>query len=183
MFGPSIHAPSTTDPSPSGRGRRRVPAGLRRVRHRRQPRLRHHEPRLRPHRRAVRRTGRLPGAAHRPAVPAAAAGAGTGFVFAAAGEVVAWSRILDREEALLVINANGEAGRGGDIVVAAELSSPGHPLRGDRQLGAGGRGRRYTGTHPVGSTLPVRRNSPAEPAYLELRDISPAETVILLRRP
>ena len=32
----------------------------------------------------------------------------TGFEFPAAGEVVAWSRILDRQEALIVVNPNGE---------------------------------------------------------------------------
>jgi hypothetical protein len=42
-----------------------------------------------------------------------------------------------------------------------------------------------SGRHPLGSTLPVRRNSPAEPAepgFLEPRDIPPAETVVLVRR-
>ena len=108
---------------------------------------------------------------------------GTGFVFPAAGEAVAWSRILDREEALVVINANGEASRGGDIVIAAELSPVGtlyEVIANSAQAAAAGS---YTGTHPLGSTLPVRRNSSAEPAYLELREIPPAETVILLRRP
>jgi glycosidase len=107
----------------------------------------------------------------------------TGFEFPAAGEVVAWSRILDRQEALVVVNVNGEAGRGGDIVVAAELSPSGtlYEVIANSAHAAAGSG--YTGSHPVGSTLPVRRVSPTEPAFLELRDIPPAETVVLVRRP
>ena len=107
----------------------------------------------------------------------------TGFEFPAAGEVVAWSRILDRQEALVVVNANGEARRGGDIVIAAELSPPGtlyEVIANSAHAAAGGG---YSGSHPVGSTLLVRRNSPIEPAVLELRDAPPAETVVLVRRP
>jgi alpha amylase-like protein len=106
---------------------------------------------------------------------------GTGFEFPAAGEVVAWSRILDTQEALIVVNANGEANRGGDIVVAAELSPPGTEYEVVACTAEAATPGAYTGTHPVGSTLPVRRNSPHEPAFLELRDIAPAETVVLQR--
>jgi hypothetical protein len=106
---------------------------------------------------------------------------GTGFEFPAAGEVVAWSRILDTQEALIVINPNGEANRGGDIVIAAELSPPGTQYEVVACTAEAATPGAYTGTHPVGSTLPVRRSSPHEPAFLELRDIAPAETVVLLR--
>jgi hypothetical protein len=98
------------------------------------------------------------------------------------GQVVAWSRILDWQEALVVVNVNGEARRGGHVVVAAELSLPGtlYEVIANSAHTAAGAG--YTGSHSLGSTLPVRRNSPAEPAFLELRDIPPAETVVLVRR-
>ena len=107
----------------------------------------------------------------------------TGFEFPAAGEVVAWSRILDRQEALIVVNAHGEERRGGDIAVAAELSPPGtlYEVIANTAHAAAGAG--YSGSHPLGSTLPVRRHSPTEPAFLELRDIPPTETVVLVRRP
>jgi hypothetical protein len=106
---------------------------------------------------------------------------GTEFEFPAAGEIVAWSRILDRQEALVVVNANGEASRGGDVVVAPELSPAGTLYELIANSAQAAAGDEYAGTHRVGSTLPVRRNSPAEPAFLELRDIPPAETVVLLR--
>ena len=107
----------------------------------------------------------------------------TGFALPAAGELIAWSRILDRQEALVVVNPNGERARGGDVVVAAELSPPGtlYEVIANSAHAAAGAG--YSGSHPLGSTLPVRRNSPIEPAFLELRDVPPAEPVVLVRRP
>src|SRR3712207_8544405 len=47
------------------------------------------------------------------------------FQLPSPGELVAWSRILDAAEAVVVVNANGGAPRGGDVGVAAELSPPG----------------------------------------------------------
>jgi len=109
---------------------------------------------------------------------------GTGFEFPAAGEVVAWSRILGGQEAVVVVNPNGERTRGGDVVVAAELSAPGTGYEVVANSAQAGSPAGYTGTHPVGSTLAARgRTSPNEPVYLEVRDVAPAETVVLLRRP
>ena len=40
----------------------------------------------------------------------------------------------------------------------------------------------YPGPHRVGDRLPVKgRASPSEPAYVELRDVPPAEAVVLPR--
>jgi glycosidase len=108
----------------------------------------------------------------------------TGFQLPSVGELVAWSRILDAAEAVVVVNANGGAPRGGDVVVAAELSPPGTPylvVANTAQTGASPG--RYTGTHPVGELLPVRgRGSPDEPAFLQIRDVPPAEVLVLLRQ-
>jgi glycosidase len=107
----------------------------------------------------------------------------TDFVFPAAGEVVAWSRILDVQEAVVVVNPNGDRARGGDVVVSAELSSPGTQylvVANTAQAAAGPNG--YTGSHPVGDTLTVKGlASPGEPAFVEIRDVMPAEVVVLLR--
>jgi hypothetical protein len=111
----------------------------------------------------------------------------TGFDFQPGGELIAWSRILDAHEALIVTNPNGSASRGGDVVVAAELSN-----RGDQLVvlvntaevaaeAAGGPGS-YRGTHPAGSRVTVRgRNHPAEPAFVEIRGVAPAEVIVLIK--
>ena len=40
----------------------------------------------------------------------------------------------------------------------------------------------FTGTHPLGERLPVLgRGSPGQPAFVQIRDVSPAEVVVLLR--
>ena len=180
--GPPIRAPHTTALDAQVADATSA-AGLRRVRHRRQHVFDDHKPRLRPHRRAVRRARRASGAARRPAVPAAAAPAPYRI------------RVPGRRGARRLVAHPRPAGspdrrqlprrgtRGGDIVVAAELSSPGtlYEVIANTAHTAAGAG--YTGSHPLGSTLPVRRTSPTEPAFLQLRDIPPAETVVLVRRP
>jgi glycosidase len=107
----------------------------------------------------------------------------TDFVFPAAGEVVAWSRILDVQEAVVIVNPNGDRALGGDVVVSAELSNPGTQyvvVANTAEVAAGPTS--YTGTHPVGETLTVKgRSAPGEPAFVEIREVMPAEVVVLLR--
>ena len=40
------------------------------------------------------------------------------------GEIVAWSRILDDEEAVCILNAHGTDSRGADVLVDANLNLP-----------------------------------------------------------
>ena len=49
----------------------------------------------------------------------------TDFSFPAAGELIAWSRLLDNQEAVCIVNPNGEATRGGQVFVSPELSPQG----------------------------------------------------------
>lgn len=45
------------------------------------------------------------------------------FVFPGAGELLAWSRVFDDQEVLIVVNPNGAASRGGRVVVDRRLST------------------------------------------------------------
>jgi hypothetical protein len=108
-----------------------------------------------------------------------------------AGEIIAWSRILDDEEALCVVNGHGNEARGGDVLVDGSLnaaSAAGDPFQGaapfltvianSAQAAAGGR---YTGPHPVGEKLPVKiRNGSV---FVEIRGLPPSEVVVLTNRP
>jgi len=52
------------------------------------------------------------------------------FTDSTAGEIIAWSRILDEEEALCVVNGHGTAVRGADVIVDGQLNVadfPGQP--------------------------------------------------------
>lgn len=117
---------------------------------------------------------------------------GSPFALPPGGELIAWSRVLDDEEALCIVNGNGGSSRGGDVAVDASLNSssaPGNPW------GAGGTpifqvvansaqaaaGAAYAGAHPIGQQLPVTVRN--QTAYLEIRDLPPAEVLVLINRP
>jgi hypothetical protein len=116
---------------------------------------------------------------------------GAKFTLPGAGELIAWSRVLDDEEALCIVNGHGVAPRGGDVVVDSILNSAsaaGNPWDGGApflevvantaEAAAGGV---YRGTHPVGERLPVlQRNGTA---CVEIRDVSPSEVLVLINRP
>ena len=111
------------------------------------------------------------------------------------GELIAWSRLLDDEEALCIVNGNGAATRGGDVLVDASLNSlatPGNPW-----VSAGGRpsfrvvansaasaaaaaGQDYRGSHPIGSLLPVLVRNGVN--FVQVRDVPPAEVLVLINR-
>jgi len=116
---------------------------------------------------------------------------GAPFAMPAAGEIIAWSRILDDEEELCIVNGNGAQPRGGDVVVDANLNAPtaaGSPWGGaapyfvvianSAQTAAGAA---YAGTHPVGEHVPVLSRNGS--AYVEIRGVAASEVVVLSNRP
>ena len=99
------------------------------------------------------------------------------------GEITAWSRILDDEELLCVVNPNGEQSRGADIIVDANLNSDGTDkmtvvLNTAQVVNIHG----FSGSHPVGSTVPVNRTAEGR-AFVQIRDIPPAEVLVLANHP
>jgi len=104
------------------------------------------------------------------------------FELPKSGEVIAWSRILDDEEALIVVNGNAGQSRGGDIVVDANLNAP-QENSGTRffevianSLQAVTPG--FIGPHPIGARLPVKYRG--ETAYVEVRELPPSEVIVLI---
>ena len=87
------------------------------------------------------------------------------FELKPAGELLAWSRVLDDEEALCIVNVNGGANRGGDVLVDPELNAaPGAVLR----VVANSAG--LDATPPslaVGSDVPVR-SAPEGTRFVEI---------------
>ncbi len=97
------------------------------------------------------------------------------------GEIIAWSRILDSEEALCVLNPNGTESRGADVIVDACLSPPGSVMTAvlnSAQAGA------VAGTlaHPRGSTLTVQSTQDGK-AFVEIRNLPPSEVLVLTNHP
>jgi len=107
---------------------------------------------------------------------------GAPFELGAAGEIIAWSRILDDEEALCIVNPHGYEMRGGNVIVDASLSPPGSELTvvvNTQQVVA----ESTTGiTHPVSSRLRVKRMDDGT-AYVEIRNVPPSEVLVLVNHP
>jgi hypothetical protein len=95
------------------------------------------------------------------------------FAMPGAGELAAWSRVLDDEEALCIVNTHGTDDRGGEVFVDAELNPPGTSMTSILETAS-------PDARP--RELPVRR-TPDGAAYVELRDVAPSEVVILSNHP
>jgi glycosidase len=115
---------------------------------------------------------------------------GAPFALPSAGEIIAWSRILDDEEALCIVNGHGLETRGGDVLVDFYLNSPDAPgnvwhggqpsleVVGNSAQAAAGAG--YAGTHALGSHLPVKIRDGK--AYAEIREVQPSEVIVAINR-
>jgi glycosidase len=98
------------------------------------------------------------------------------------GEIVAWSRILDDEEALCVVNAHGSQPRGGDVLIDAQLNASGSELTVVANSTQAGAASSAGIAHPVGSRLPVRRLADGT-AFVEVRDVAPSGVLVAVNRP
>ena len=54
---------------------------------------------------------------------------GDSFAFQGAGELLAWSRLLNEQEIIMVVNPNGAAGRGYRVELDRQLRRPGSTVR------------------------------------------------------
>jgi glycosidase len=115
---------------------------------------------------------------------------GADFALPPAGELIAWSRILDDEETLCVVNGHGTEARGGDVAVDVALNSssaPADPWNGAAPFfevvansSQAAAGTTYTGTHPIGSRVSVSTRNGA--AFIAVRGVAPSEVLVLINR-
>ena len=97
------------------------------------------------------------------------------------GEIVAWSRILDDEEALVVVNGHGTEDRGADILVDASLNPEGSAMTvaaSSAEAASAPGGERF----PTGARLPVSRAADGK-AFVTIRDLPPSEVLVLVNHP
>ncbi|HEU0178161.1 MAG TPA: alpha-amylase family glycosyl hydrolase [Blastocatellia bacterium] len=101
------------------------------------------------------------------------------FRDAGAGDLVAWSRILDDEEALCVINANGGEERGARVLVDSDLNPPNSAMTVVLNTAhAAGGGVPYQ----AGETIPVNRTADGK-AYVEIHGLPASEALVLMNHP
>ena len=104
---------------------------------------------------------------------------GAAFATSGAGELLAWSRVLDDEEALCIVNTHGEKSRGAEVLIDAEMNAPGNSFRvvvNTAQTADAG----YTGTHRVGSLVPAETRGGVR--FVAIRDLPPSEVLVLINR-
>lgn len=97
------------------------------------------------------------------------------------GEIIAWSRILDDEEVLCVLNPHGNQARGADVLVDATLNPAGSLTVVLNSMQAAS-AETYTGTHATDSTVRIKRYSDGS-AYVEIRQLGPSEILVLSNQP
>lgn len=100
------------------------------------------------------------------------------------GQIVAWSRILDDEEVLCVLNSHGKEARSANVLVDASLNPPPGSIMSVvlNTAQEAAKPRRYAGTHPAGSKAEVQR-TPEGMAYVEIKDLAPSEMLVLANHP
>ncbi|MHC4496881.1 MAG: alpha-amylase family glycosyl hydrolase, partial [Planctomycetota bacterium] len=98
------------------------------------------------------------------------------------GEIIAWSRILDDEELLCVMNTNGAEQRGADVIVDTSLSADGNGTMTVVFNTAQAATQEFAGPHPVGSIVAVNSTADGR-TFVPIRDIPPAEVVVLANHP
>jgi glycosidase len=104
------------------------------------------------------------------------------FLFRDGGELVAWSRILDDEEALCIVNAHGTERRGGDVLIDATLNAQDRQLTVVANSAQAAAGSAAGIAHPVGSRLAVRRALNGS-AFVEIRDMAPSGVLAAVNHP
>lgn len=107
---------------------------------------------------------------------------GAPFEVCGPGEIIAWSRILNDEEALCVVNSHGREPRGGNVLVDAALNPSGSEftvIANSQQTAAG---TPAGASHPIGSRLPVKRLADGT-AFVEIRGVPPSEVLVLINHP
>ena len=100
---------------------------------------------------------------------------GSDFAHHGAGQIIPWSRILDDEEVLCVVNSNGEEYRGGDILVDSSLN--GSHMTVIVNTAHIAEGNSYSGSHPIGSQVQVHTADGIK--FVSIRDLPPSEVIVL----
>lgn len=102
------------------------------------------------------------------------------FAICGNGEIMAWSRILDDEECLVVLNPHGTEARGADILVDAALNSAGshlHIVMSTQQAANPALPKNRVGDHALVHTQPGGIH------FIQVRDLGPSELLVFCNNP
>ncbi len=102
------------------------------------------------------------------------------FNFYGGGEIIAWSRILDDEEYVIILNPHGTQARGADVLVDSTLNAAGNKLSivaSTQEIA----NESYSGNNKKGGLLAVKINDSGI-HFIEIREVGPSEVVVLSNR-
>jgi hypothetical protein len=97
-------------------------------------------------------------------------------------EVIAWSRILNDEEVLCVLNSYGTQFRGADIVLDADLNPQERSLQVILNTAHTAHSSMIYSFYSVGTKIPINRVRNGT-AYVSIRDLLPSEVLVLTNYP
>jgi hypothetical protein len=104
---------------------------------------------------------------------------GAPFAPSTVGGILAWSRILDDEEALCIVNTHGDRPSSADVLIDAAMNAPGEAFRVVVNT-AQAADAAYVGTHPLRSLVTVEARGDVR--FLAIRDLPPSEVLVLINR-
>lgn len=103
------------------------------------------------------------------------------FTVKGPGEITAWSRILNDEEVLCVINTHGSEKRGGSVLVDARLARPGQGYTVLFSAGHAMDPEGYQGPWKPGASVAVTQPDNGLPA-IDIFDLPPSEVLVLVNQ-
>jgi glycosidase len=106
-----------------------------------------------------------------------------GFTFPAPGDLICWSRLLDAEEALIVVNGHGTQAAGSRrVLVDANLNGANATMTVVANTVQAATQPAFTGPHPVGSSVQVGKMGDGT-TFVTIQSIGPSEVLVLTNRP
>jgi hypothetical protein len=97
--------------------------------------------------------------------------------------LICWSRILDLDEALIVVNGNGiQAAGTRQILTDANLNGANAAMTVVANTSQAANPPAFTGPHPVGSSVQVDKMGDGT-TFVTVQSIGPSEVLVLINRP
>lgn len=91
------------------------------------------------------------------------------------GEIIAWARVLDDEEVIIIVNVHGVERRGGKVMVDSRLSTPGKAMT---VLASTMEAAGIPGPLRVRTEIPIEI-SPEGTAFIRIEDLGPSEVCVV----
>ena len=105
------------------------------------------------------------------------------FFLPGPGDLICWSRILDVDEALVVVNGHGNAAVGPrSVLVDADLTGAGGTMTVVANTAQAADPATFTGPHATGSTVTTQKAADGT-TFITINSLGPSEALVLVNKP